>query len=237
MEAFIDILDSIKDVTDIPIMVSPGVVSESFLQLLKQAGVHWYACYQETHSPSLFNYLRPRQSYSFRLHNKVMARKYGLLIEDGILIGIGERDRDIARSIQVMMYLDVDQARVMSFVPQKGIPISPYRPTRDLEILLTAVLRLCFPHRLIPASLDIDGLDGLKNRLESGANVVTSIIPEGSGLAGVAQSSLDIEEGRRSVHAVKQKLYECGLETATERDYRNWIESRLRLRKVLEGAG
>lgn len=237
MDAFIDILEAVKDITDIPLMVSPGVVSDSFLRRLKQAGVHWYACYQETHSPSLFNYLRPEQSYSLRLGKKAKARKYGLLIEDGILIGVGESERDIARSIHMMMNLEVDQARVMSFVPQKGIPLSHYRPPRGLESLLIAVLRLCFPDRLIPASLDIDGLGGLKSRLESGANVVTSIIPEGSGLAGVAQSCLDIEDGRRSVHAVKQKLAEYGLAAATERDYRDWIDSRKKLCNVLDGDG
>lgn len=49
-------------------------------------------------------------------------------------------------------------------------------------------MRLLFPDKLIPASLDVDGISGLELRLMAGANVVTSIIPPNEGLAGVAQS-------------------------------------------------
>jgi len=45
--------------------------------------------------------------------------------------------------------------------------------------------------------LDVDGLAGLKQRLEAGANVVTTIVPPGRGLAGVVRHSLDIEDGKR----------------------------------------
>jgi methylornithine synthase len=38
----------------------------------------------------------------------------------------------------------------------------------------------------------------LKKRLHAGANVVTSIVPPGGGLAGVARPAMDIEEGRRA---------------------------------------
>ena len=54
------------------------------------------------------------------------------------------------------------------------------------ELLIIAMLRLAFPDRLIPASLDIEGLEGLQLRLDAGANVVTSLIVPGAGLTGVA---------------------------------------------------
>ena len=71
-----------------------------------------------------------------------------------------------------------------------------------VECLFIAVLRLTLPDRLIPASLDVDGIKGLKMRLEAGANVVTSIIPRNNSLAGVSQSSLDFEQGLRTVPEV-----------------------------------
>ena len=91
-----------------------------------------------------------------------------------------------------------------------------------------AVLRLAFPDRLIPASLDVDGLKGLTQRLAAGANVITSIVPPGSGLAGVAQHSLDIEDGRRTMPAVLQVLKDSGLIPAAANDYRRWIKARRR---------
>ena len=87
-------------------------------------------------------------------------------------------------------------------------------------------MRLVFPNRLIPASLDVDGIEGLKQRLDAGANVVTSIVQPGEGLAGVAQHSLDIEDGKRTHAAVLQILESCGLSTATRAEYLNWMKSR-----------
>jgi len=51
----------------------------------------------------------------------------GLLIEEGILVGVGETDEDIFASLQTMKTIGVDQVRVMSFVPQKGTPMSKWR--------------------------------------------------------------------------------------------------------------
>ena len=87
-------------------------------------------------------------------------------------------------------------------------------------------MRLVFPQRLIPASLDVDGLEGLKRRLQAGANVVTSIVPPGEGLVGVARQALDIEDGRRTSASVVKVLKQCGLRPATDMEYRNWINCR-----------
>ena len=87
-------------------------------------------------------------------------------------------------------------------------------------------MRLLFPDRLIPASLDIVGLGGLKERLNAGANVITSLVPPGEGLAGVAQSSLDIDDARRTVDSVEPILMACGLAKATKAEYRRWIKDR-----------
>jgi methylornithine synthase len=126
-----------------------------------------------------------------------------------------------------MQRLDADQVRVMNFVPQPGTPMENRTPSDpQKEMLISAVMRLLFPDRLIPASLDVDGLAGLKQRLEAGANVVTSIVPPGRGLAGVAQHTLDIEEGRRTIASVLKVLETCGLRTATVEEYLAWIRSR-----------
>jgi methylornithine synthase len=123
--------------------------------------------------------------------------------------------------------LDADQVRVMSFVPQEGAPLSRHRRAEPLRELVTiAVLRLVFPDRLIPASLDVDGLSGLKHRLDAGANVITSLIPPGNGLVGVANCSLDIEVARRTVSGVMPVVERCGLEPATLHEYEDWLAFR-----------
>jgi methylornithine synthase len=223
----IDLVASLQNKTGLPIMVSPGVVPAGVLQQLAAAGADWYACYQETHNPSLFEKLRPGQNYRNRMQSKIDARRIGLLVEEGLLCGVGETPEDIAQSIEVLNTMGADQMRVMNFVPQPGTPMAERTPADPLrEALITAVIRLVFPDRLIPASLDVEGIDGLRIRLDAGANLVTSIVPPGEGLAGVAQHSLNIEEGGRTTSAVKNILESAGLQPATRDEYLSWLKAR-----------
>jgi methylornithine synthase len=121
----------------------------------------------------------------------------------------------------------------MSFIPQPQTPFFGMQsPAREIEYLCVAVMRLLMPDRLIPASLDVDGINGLEKRLEAGANVVTSIILPRKGLAGVSQSALDIEQDRRSVPEVEKIVANLGLCVADAEEYASWI--RLRKGKIEE---
>jgi methylornithine synthase len=200
------------------------------LRRFKESGATWYACYQETHDRSLFERIRPGQDFDSRLDTKRIARRLGLLTEEGMLSGLGESREDVARTLAAMGDLDTDQVRVMSFIPQRGTPLSEHAPAEfGEELKIIAIMRLLFPDRLIPASLDIGGLAGLKERLDAGANVVTSLVPAGEGLVGVAQSSLDIDDARRSVTSVEPVLRMCNLAAATPAEYRDWIEARMEM--------
>jgi methylornithine synthase len=63
-------------------------------------------------------------------------------------------------------------------------------------------------------------------RLEAGANVITSIIPPNKRLAGVSQSSLDIEQGLRTVSEVKKVITAMGLRIASRKVYESWVAER-----------
>ena len=226
-EGLVEMVMALRKAVDVPIMVSPGVVADDTLSRMAEAGATWYACYQETHCRRLYNLLRPGQDYDLRLQTKIKAHHYGLLVEEGLLCGVGETAGDIAHSIEAMSDLNADQIRVMNFVPQPGTPLGNRTAADPLrEILVSAVMRLVFPDRLIPASLDVDGLAGLKRRLDAGANVVTSIVSPGEGLSGVARHALDIEDGRRMTASVVKVLEQCHLRPATNVEYGNWIDCR-----------
>jgi methylornithine synthase len=223
-DSLIELSGLIKKETGLPVMISPGVVSEKTLKGFSEAGIDWYACYQETHNRRLFEDLRPGQNYDVRMASKYLARKRGLLIEEGIMTGVGETLQDIADSITAMRRMGAHQTRVMSFNPQDGTPMSNRpSPLRLRELLIIAVLRLVFPDRLIPASLDIDGREYLKERLEAGTNVITSLIPPAMGLSGVSQATLDINEGKRTLGGILPLLNAAGLELATADDYGSWV--------------
>ncbi|HHY38452.1 MAG TPA: methylornithine synthase PylB [Clostridia bacterium] len=219
-----DLISKVKSSTGLPLMVSPGVVSDDILIRLKNAGADWYACYQETHNRELFSKLRQNQDYDLRFGRKVFAKKIGFLIEEGILAGVGETVEDVADSIEAMKALGAHQVRVMTFVPQPGTPMSTWPRVAGLrELIITAVFRLVFPDKLVVGSLDVEGLPGLESRLMAGANVVTSIIPPRKGLMGVSQSTLGVDEGLRTVAAVKTVLQELGLKVASHKRYRDWM--------------
>ncbi len=226
-EDLIDIVRLVKAETGLPVMISPGVVPRDVLLRLKQAGADWYACYQETHNRKLYGRLRLNQSYDRRWAGKVFARTNGLLVEEGLLVGIGDCVRDTVHSLGKMQELGAAQLRTMSFVPQPGTPLAETVTAGNWrEINIIAVMRLLFPDKLIPASLDVEGISGLKARLAAGANVVTSLIPPQAGLLGVSQSTLDIAAGCRTVAGVRPVLRECGLAPATLAQYVAWLAAK-----------
>ncbi len=231
-EKLVQLVSHVKMRTGRPVMVSAGVIPRNIMSRLAAAGADWYACYQETHNRSLFKKLRPGQDYDARWQAKIDARRAGLLIEEGLLAGVGEHSKDISYSLEMMRRLDADQMRIMSFVPQSSIPLASESEVDELrEPVTMAVMRLVFPDRLIPASLDIDGLAGLRRRMEAGANVITSLILPGEGLAGVASGSLDIEDARRTPDGITQVLESCGLKAASLNDYLEWMAQRRRDRE------
>ncbi|MDR1690768.1 MAG: methylornithine synthase PylB [Candidatus Methanoplasma sp.] len=219
------IVRRVKDEVDISVMVSPGAVPEGSFSKFKDAGADWFACYQETYNRELFSKLRLEQDYDERLNQKVWAKKAGILTEDGIMVGLGETLEDRADSIIKMGSLGCEQIRAMTFVPQKGTPMESMRPSEPMdELIAISVMRLLFPDRLIPASLDVEGIAGLKTRLDAGANVITSIVPPHVDLAGVAQHELDIDNGHRSVAHVLSMLDEMGKRSATNTEYESLLK-------------
>lgn len=230
----IRLVREIHEQVQLPVMISPGVVPENVLERLRMAGADWYACYQETHTRSLYEKLRLDQSYDERWSRKLYAKQCGFQIEEGLLVGIGETLQDIVHSLREMQKLDAGQVRTMTFVPQSGTPLGGRKSQGDhREINLIAVMRLLFAEKLLPASLDIEGVQGLKERLAAGANVVTSLIPSTAGLAGVAQADLEIADGCRSTSGVLPVLESCGLSAATVQEYRHWLARNRRMEGIV----
>ncbi|MEG0830066.1 MAG: methylornithine synthase PylB [Anaerovoracaceae bacterium] len=223
-DTVISIIDQIKETTNLPVMISPGLVNDELIKKFANAGTDWYALYQETNNRELFAKLRLNQDYDERMHGKLFAKESGMLIEEGLLAGIGETAEDLADSLINMGKIGAKQLRVMSFVPQPGSPMENIKtPDRILELKVIALMRILYPWSLIPTSLDIDGIAGLADRVNAGGNVVTSIIPPRSGLAGVAQNSMDVDDGCRTVAEVEKILETLGLEAATAEEYKEYI--------------
>jgi len=230
-ERLLELVGRVREAVPLALMVSPGILEPMTLIEMAHLGVDWYACYQETFNESLFARLRIGQDFVRRVAAKVQARQAGLLIEEGLLLGVGESPADSALAVKVIETLQASQVRAMTFRPQYGTPMADWQAPDPLDELRTiATFRICFPDRLVPASLDVDGLQGLKARLNAGTNVVTSVIPPQHGLAGVSRAWLDIEDGQRTVSAVTSEIERLGLKIAPASVYQHWLEEEKRLR-------
>lgn len=228
----LELVSALKETTGLPIMVPLGVLlAEQFIRP-REAGAGWYACYQETHNRGLFTRLRLEQDYDRRKRTRLEAAGCGPLAEDGLLMGVGESAEGLADSILDMAREPLDQVRAMSHVPHESTFLSTagdmLEERRAYELLAIAAMRLVMEDWLIPASLDVDGLEGLVTRLEAGANMVTSIVPSDCGLAGVVSKDLGIENQHRSVAVVVRQLRVLGLKPALPGEYRAWVEQRRR---------
>ncbi len=223
----IDIIGSIHTDIDIATMLSPGAMPQERFKDFAEVGVDLFACYQETYNRELFSQLRLDQDFEARRNQKVWARQAGILAEDGMLVGLGETAQDRAETLVEMGELGCEQIRAMTFVPQAGTPMEDRVPgDSTYELLAIAVMRILYPDRLIPATLDVEGIAGLKTRLNAGASTITSIIPPNKNLAGVAQHEMDIDDGHRSVEYVMQMLDDMGRRPATNTEFNSWIADR-----------
>ena len=228
--SLLELIGAVHGATGLPLMISPGFLPDEVFSPMRERGARWYALYQEAHNRELYARLRPGQSYSARRAARAAARRAGLLVEDGILTGIGDSPGDRARSILEMRVSGCQQVRVMSFVPQQGTPLAHVAPPPvDNELLTIAAMRLAMPERFIPASLDVAGIDGLKPRLNAVANIVTSIVPPRSGFLGVSQSELGVDQGQRTLANVVPRLRRLGLRAGSLDEYHerlDWLSAR-----------
>ena len=228
-QGLVDIVDAIREVNDIPIMVSPGAVPHETFGRFAEAGADIVAVYQETYNRELYAQRRIGQDFDFRRNQKVWAMDAGMLAEDGMMVGIGETVEDRVDTIRNMLALDCDQARAMTFVPQEGTPMQDSGTVSTVnELLCMAVMRLMKHDIMIPATLDVEGVAGMRSRLDAGASLITSIIPPNEDLAGVAQSCMDIEDGTRSVTHVIELLEDMGRRPATTEECRRMFDERKR---------
>lgn len=223
-ETVIRIVRTLKRDYGTSVMISPGVVGSDVIDRLAEAGTDFFALYQETHNRALFQTLRVGQDYDERMQAKRYAKQRGMRIEEGILIGVGETAEDISESIEIIGEIGARQARAMSFVPQTGSPMERRQtPDRMTELKTIALMRIRYPYALIPASLDVDGLDGLQSRINAGANLVTSIIPPRSGLVGVAHGTSEADGGGRTMEETSRILKAMGLRVSTNDEYRAFL--------------
>ena len=149
LENFLHIIKRLKEETDLHLCVSMGLLTESQLKRLKDAGIERYHCNMETSSrmwPSLVS----THSQEDKRKTIEAARRQGMAICSGGIIGMGETAEDRIDFAIMLREMEVDSVPMNILNPIKGTPLES-TPLIDEEDIVrcAAVWRFILPRQVI----------------------------------------------------------------------------------------
>ncbi|MFA6914421.1 MAG: biotin synthase BioB [Endomicrobiia bacterium] len=165
----------IKEKCDIYLCASHGLLSYEQLVKLKQAGVSRYHCNIET-SRKNFHNICTTHTYDDKINTIKNAKKAGLEVCSGFIIGMGETIEDRIDMLLDLRELNIKSVPINILTPIKATPYENILVLKEDEICrIIAVSRFILPKAMIRLA----GGRGLfrdkgKSMLNSGANAAIS---------------------------------------------------------------
>ncbi|MGN0729539.1 biotin synthase BioB [Treponema sp.] len=159
----------------IKLCASLGILSPEQMQELKKTGVERYHHNLET-SQNYFGKICTTHSYTERVQTILNAKKAGLEICSGGIIGMGETREDRIDMALELRNLDVQSVPINVLMPVKGTPFESMEKIPREEILKTiAVFRFIMPAQTIRCAAGRKSLgDNGRDAFLSGANALIS---------------------------------------------------------------
>ncbi len=167
----ISIYKQIAKKSDIHLCASMGLLSESQLVRLKDAGIAHYHCNLET-SRSFFSNLCSTHSYDDKIETIKTAQKIGLDVCSGGIIGMGETMEQRMELAFELREIGVKSIPINVLMPIDGTPLAATTKLSDDEILRTlAIFRIINPDALIRFAGGRVQMKHIENQaLKSGVN-------------------------------------------------------------------
>ena len=170
------IIDEINTKVGISIECSLGFLTEIQANTLKMLGVKRYNHNLET-SRSKFTEICSTHTYEDRVNTLKIARKAGLELCTGGIIGLGETRKQREELVFEIAEFEPEEVTINMLVPMEGTPLELQTPLNILEILrVFSTLRFLLPNSIIKISggRELNLKDGGQKLLLSGANGIIS---------------------------------------------------------------
>lgn len=147
LEKFCEVIRQLSADTDLYLCASMGLLGEEEMKMLKDAGVKRYHCNMET-SSKFFKTLCTTHTPEDKKRTIAAARKCGLEVCSGGIIGMGESLADRLDFAFELRELDVDSVPINILNPIKGTPLQDTPLISEEEIIRTvALFRFILPRK------------------------------------------------------------------------------------------
>lgn len=134
--------------------VTLGMLTQDQADRLAAAGLTAYNHNLDT-SPEFYGEIITTRTYEDRLETLARARKAGVTLCVGGIIGMGESLRDRARMLQILASLDPhpESVPINALVPVAGTPLADRPPVEPLELVrMCAAARIVMPRARVRLS-------------------------------------------------------------------------------------
>lgn len=146
-EHFYECLGALRRVSDIKLFGLFTPLNRQSLESLQIAGVDGYRCAIESPNREVFKKVRPSDDYDARIQSIKDAKRLGLKVWSGFIIGLGEGIDDIARGIETLQGLEVDAVLISAFRPTPFTEMEMDNPPNPLLVAKAmAACRILMPH-------------------------------------------------------------------------------------------
>lgn len=173
-----DIISDIKShYPDCAVTLSIGEKSRKSYQAYYDAGASRYLLRHEAASEALYHNLHPK-SMSLKARKQCLfdLKEIGYQVGAGFMVGTPfQTFTDLVADLRFLQQLDPDMIGIGPYIHHAQTPFSEFENgSLPLTVRLLAVLRLMFPHALLPATTALATIapEGRSLGLKAGANVV-----------------------------------------------------------------
>lgn len=173
-----DVVSSIKERYPAKaVTLSVGERSADGYAMFRAAGADRYLLRHETADAAHYSFLHPTAMSAYnRRHCLNVLKELGYQVGSGMMIGSpGQTMEHIVKDLMLLDELQPQMIGIGPFIPAAGTPFEKEpQGSVEMTLLLISLLRLRFPHALIPATTALATLlpNGTEQGILAGANVV-----------------------------------------------------------------